>query len=227
MLLEKHKFSKSGNTPVIEKLELQEVFCVKKLSITIGCATVIGLYIWTTILGNSLLQPSIASKILRFHVLANSDSVEDQAVKEQVRDAVGTYLKPFLQEANSLEETKDIIHAHLEEVVAVSEQTLQEQGYSYAVQAAIKEITFPKKTYGAYTFPQGEYEALQIVIGEGKGQNWWCVLYPNMCFRGSVFEVVEEEAGEALQEVLNPWEYAEVFDSGEVELRFKFLEFFQ
>ena len=75
-------------------------------------------------------------------------------------------------------------------------------------------------------FPKGDYEALQIVIGEGEGQNWWCVLYPNMCFRGSVFEVVEEEAGEALREVLSPWEYADVFESGKVQLRFKILEFF-
>ena len=69
--------------------------------------------------------------------------------------------------------------------------------------------------------------ALQISIGGAKGQNWWCVLYPNMCFRGSVFEVVEEAAEEALREVLSPWEYAKVFDSGEVEVRFKFLEIFR
>ncbi|MBR2046789.1 MAG: stage II sporulation protein R, partial [Agathobacter sp.] len=72
-----------------------------------------------------------------------------------------------------------------------------------------------------------EYEALQIVIGEGKGQNWWCVLYPNMCFKGSVFEVIEEEAEVALREVLSPWEYADVFESGEVEFHFKFLEYFR
>ena len=65
------------------------------------------------------------------------------------------------------------------------------------------------------------------MIGEGEGQNWWCVLYPNMCFRGSVFEVIEKDAEEALREVLSPWEYADVFDSGKVQIRFKFLEFFQ
>ena len=187
---------------------------------------VILLYIWTVVLGNDPLQPSIASKILRFHVLANSDTACDQAVKEEVRDAVGTYLQPVLEEADSLEETKQIVSEHMEQVIEVAKQTLMEQGFDYDVSARIAHIDFPEKTYGVYTFPKGEYEALQIVIGEGKGQNWWCVLYPNMCFKGSVFEVIEEEASESLKEVLNPWEYADVFDSGKVEFRFKFLEYF-
>lgn len=188
---------------------------------------VIALYIWTVVLGNDPLQPSIASKILRFHVLANSDTTCDQAVKEDVRDAVGTYLQPLLEDAESLEETKQIIARNLGAIVETAKATLEAQGYDYDVTARIARIDFPKKTYGSYTFPKGEYEALQIVIGEGEGQNWWCVLYPNMCFKGSVFEVVEEEAEASLKEVLNPWEYADVFDSGKVEFRFKFLEYFR
>lgn len=187
---------------------------------------VIALYIWTVVLGNDPLQPSIASKILRFHVLANSDTKCDQAVKAEVRDAVGTYLQPLLEEAESLDETKQIVARNLKEIIKTAEETLKNAGYHYDVTARIAKIDFPEKTYGSYTFPKGEYEALQIVIGEGKGQNWWCVLYPNMCFKGSVFEVVEEEAEESLREVLNPWEYADVFDSGKVEFRFKFLEYF-
>lgn len=200
---------------------------MKKGMTYLFAGAVLFLYIWMMVLGNDLLQPSIASKILRFHVLANSDSTADQAVKEKVRDAVGLHLQPLLQESESLEETKEIINENMEEILRVAGDTLQENGYDYEVSARITSLDFPEKSYGAYTFPKGEYEALQIVIGEGNGQNWWCVLYPNMCFRGSVFEVVEEEAGEALREVLSPWEYADVFDSGKVELRFKFLEFFE
>ena len=200
---------------------------MKNTAIFIFAGAICFLYIWTSVLGNDLLQPSIASKVLRFHVLANSDSEADQAVKEEVRDAVGVYLQPLLEEAESLEETKQIIGKNIRGVIQVAEETLSKNGYDYKVTAQITRTNFPEKSYGAYTFPKGEYEALQIVIGEGAGQNWWCVLYPNMCFRGSVFEVVEEEAGEALREVLSPWEYADVFDSGKVELRFKFLEFFQ
>lgn len=200
---------------------------MKQIVFYIFSGVVIFLYIWNVVLGNDMLQPSIASKILRFHVLANSDMQEDQAVKERVRDAVGLYLKPLLEEAEDLEETKQIVDENMDDIIAVAERTLQENGYDYSVSARITRTDFPEKSYGMYTFPAGEYEALQIVLGEGEGQNWWCVLYPNMCFRGSVFEVVEEEAGEALREVLSPWEYADVFDSGKVQLRFKFLEFFR
>lgn len=199
---------------------------MKKIFFSALLGSAIYITLWTMVSGNDLLQPSIASKILRFHVLANSDSAGDQAVKEKVRDEVGIYLQPFLQEASSLEETKQIVNDKLVDIIDVAKDTLIKNGYDYEVSARITNTNFPEKSYGAYTFPKGEYEALQIIIGEGEGQNWWCVLYPNMCFRGSVFEVVEKEAGEALREVLSPWEYADVFDSGRVQIRFKFLEFF-
>lgn len=199
-----------------------------KKTIFYGFAVVvIFLYVWTMGMGNDVFQPSIASKILRFHVLANSDSSGDQAVKEKVRDAVGIYLQPYLKDTDSLEETRQIVNSKMEEIIRIAKQTLEQNGYDYEVSARITNADFPEKSYGAYTFPKGTYEALQITIGKGAGQNWWCVLYPNMCFRGSVFEVVEEEAGEALQEVLSPWEYADVFNSGKVQIRFKFLEFFK
>lgn len=75
-------------------------------------------------------------------------------------------------------------------------------------------MDFPVKTYGDYTFPAGKYRALQITLGKGEGHNWWCVLYPNMCFQGSVYEVMDESSGEELREVLTQEEYADVFDSG-------------
>lgn len=199
---------------------------MKKAIFYVISVGIIGFYIWTVVLGYDPLQPSIASKILRFHVLANSDAECDQAVKLEVRDAVGTYLQPLLEDAESLEETKMIVEQQLEPIVEVAENTLKRCGYEYEVTARLTRVHFPQKTYGAYTFPKGNYEALQIVIGEGKGKNWWCVLYPNMCFKGSVFEVIEEEADKSLREVLNAWEYADVFSSGKVEFRLKFLEHF-
>ena len=200
---------------------------MKKYLFVIFAGVVVFLYVWIVMLGNDILQPSIASKILRFHVLANSDSVQDQTVKEKVRDAVGVYIQPLLEDADNLEETKTIVEENMEQIVAVAKSTLVANGFDYEVTARVTNTFFPEKTYGSYTFPKGEYEALQIIIGEGNGQNWWCVLYPNMCFRGSVFEVIEEKAEVSLREVLSPWEYADVFDSGKVQIRFKFLEFFQ
>ena len=199
---------------------------MKKWFMWTAMAGVVFLYIWIAVLGKDPLQPSIASKILRFHVLANSDSETDQQVKEKVRDAVGTYLKPFLEEADNLDETRKIVNAHMEEIIEVSKQTLAKNGYDYEVKAVVTHTYFPKKTYGSYTFAKGTYEALEITIGEGDGKNWWCVLYPNMCFKGTVYEIVEEEAGEELREVLSAWEYADVFDFGKVELRLKSLEYF-
>lgn len=199
---------------------------MKKITMWLVGGVVIFLYTWIMVLGNDPLQPAIASKILRFHVLANSNSAEDQAVKEEVRDAIGTYLKPLLEESQSLEETKEIVGQHMGEIIEIAKATLESKGYDYDVTACITEAEFPEKSYGSYTFPKGEYEALQITIGEGEGENWWCVLYPNMCFKGTVYEVVEEDAEEALREVLNPWEYADVFESEKVEFRFKFLEYF-
>lgn len=137
------------------------------------------------------MQKSIAGKILRFHVLANSDSEADQNVKKQVRDAVGAYIEPYLLECENIEETRATVNDHMDEIIAVSK------------------------------------EALEITLGDGAGHNWWCVLYPNMCFRGSVYEVVEDEAKENLKEVLTPDEYESIFDSGKYEIKLKILDIFR
>lgn len=170
------------------------------------------------------LQPAIAGKILRFHVMANSDGEGDQQLKLKVRDMVGAYLEPLLADADSVEDTRRIVNANLDGILDTAQKTIAEEGYSYGVKARLAHTDFPEKTYGTYTFPAGEYEALEVTIGEGDGHNWWCVLYPNMCFRGSVYEVADTKAGEALQEVLSPEEYKDVVDSGDFQVRFKFLD---
>jgi stage II sporulation protein R len=173
------------------------------------------------------LQQSIAAKILRFHILANSDSNEDQAVKLKVRDAVGLMLEEKLSGSSSLTESEQIVAQNLDAIVAVAEQTLEENGYHYGADARLASVDFPVKTYGDYTFPEGEYEALQVTLGAGEGHNWWCVLYPNMCFQGSVYEAVSDGADEKLREVLSPEEYEDVFRAGSIQIRFKFLEYFR
>lgn len=172
------------------------------------------------------LQQSISEKILRFHVLANSDREEDQQVKLQVRDAIGEYIEPLIADSTDLEETESIVNENLSQIVEVAEKTLEEAGYTYGATAKLTDCDFPVKTYGEYTFPAGEYRALEVSLGQGEGHNWWCVLYPNMCFKGSVYEVIEDDAKEELREVLDEEEYEAVFDSGEYEIRFKILDFF-
>lgn len=172
------------------------------------------------------LQPEIAQKILRFHILANSDSKEDQEVKLKVRDGIGHLMQDKLKEADGLSDSKKVVLDNLDEITETAEKILKENGFSYKVFSKLAKVDFPVKTYGDYTFPEGEYDALQVTLGEGEGHNWWCVLYPNMCFQGSVYEIVEEEADEKLQEILSPAEYADVFDSGKIQIRLKFLEKF-
>lgn len=172
------------------------------------------------------MQQEIATKVLRFHVLANSDSTEDQDLKLQVRDAVGSYMQEQLANVNSLAECEKVVAEDLTEIEKVAEATIRENGYDYTVTASLEQTTFPVKTYGNYTFPSGEYEALRVVIGEGNGHNWWCVMYPNMCFENSMYEVVDENAEISLQQTLTEEEYEAVLESGDYEIQFKYLTFF-
>lgn len=174
---------------------------------------------------NLRMQEDIAGKVLRFHVLANSDSREDQALKLAVRDAVGAEMAEVLAGAGDREACEKIINANLSRIKATAERVVEEWGLDYEVEAALEEVDFPVKTYGDYTFPAGKYEALRVVIGEGEGHNWWCVMYPNMCFSGSVYEVVDEEAEGKLREVLDEEEYETVLSSGDYEVRLKCLDF--
>ena len=171
------------------------------------------------------MQQEIATKVLRFHVLANSDSTEDQDLKLQVRDAVGSYMQEQLANVSSLAECEKVVAEDLTEIEKVAEATIQKNGYDYTVTASLEQTTFPVKTYGNYTFPSGEYEALRVVIGEGNGHNWWCVMYPNMCFENSMYEVVDENAEISLQQTLTEEEYEAVLESGDYEIQFKYLTF--
>ena len=170
-------------------------------------------------------QQEIAQKVLRFHVRANSDSREDQALKLRVRDAVGAMMQQILEGVEDVAECSRIVEANLAAVVDTAQQTVYEEGYTYTVSAQMESTEFPQKAYGNYIFPAGEYQALNVVIGSGKGRNWWCGMYPNLCFHDAVYEVVDEEAEKTLQRVLSEDEYDAVLKSGEYRIRFKYLDF--
>ena len=170
-------------------------------------------------------QLEIAEKVLRFHVRANSDSREGQALKLKVRDAIGTLMQRRLVGVDQLDECSRIVNENLAEIIDTAEKTVRQEGYTYPVTAQVATVEFPQKTYGNYTFPAGAYQALNVVIGSGRGQNWWCVMYPNMCFHDAVYEVVDEEAEKSLQRVLSEDEYDAVLKSGKYRIRFKYLDF--
>ena len=168
------------------------------------------------------MQQHLAQEVLRFHVLANSDSEADQNLKLAVRDAVGSFMQEKLTAVENLEECEMVVRQSLGEIEEAAAETIAENGYDYDVTAELEHTSFPVKNYGSYTFPAGDYEALRIVIGEGNGHNWWCVMYPNMCFSDSMYEVVDKEAGEKLREVLTTEEYEKVLAEGDYQVRMKY-----
>lgn len=168
------------------------------------------------------VQKKMAGEVFRFHVLANSDSDKDQALKMKVKENVIAYMKEELPESESVEMTKAWAKTHLEEIEAVAEETLQKEGCDDSVVAKVTNCYFPDKTYGDVTFPKGRYDALRIEIGEAKGQNWWCVLYPNLCFIDAVHAVVPDEGKEELKEVLDEEEYEMVTATSKFKIKWFF-----
>ena len=156
------------------------------------------------------LQEHLADEVLRFHVLANSDSEADQAQKLAVRDAVLDYLETEMPQDPDEEETERWIRGHVDEIGAVSRD------------AAAASCWFPDKTYGDLTFPAGNYKALRIEIGEAKGHNWWCVLYPALCFMDSTNAVVPEEGRQKLKNVLTEEEYSRITADTKFRIRWFF-----
>ena len=150
----------------------------------------------------SQMQEDLAKEVFRFHVLANSDSDEDQALKMQVKEAVIAYMKEDIPDSDSVETTKEWARNHLDAIVNLAKAVIREEGYDYPVIAEVTTCDFPDKTYGDITFPSGRYEALRIEIGDANGQNWWCVLYPNLCFIDAVHAVVPEDGKKDLKKVL-------------------------
>ena len=172
---------------------------------------------------------SVQEKVLRLHVIANSDSEKDQAVKLKVKDAVVEYLKPILQGQETMEETRTTVENILPGIQAVAQKASDTWGQGQQVCAELTDMYFPVKSYGDLTFPAGRYSALRITIGKGEGKNWWCVLFPNLCFVDSVHGIVPEESKEELKHVLTEDEYDSLFRFGgsKYEIRWKFMEIFR
>lgn len=172
--------------------------------------------------GNTI-QQGIAQQIIRFHVLANSNSDEDQELKMNVKETVVGYMKTLLQDADSVEASREIIEANMDNIQKTAEEAIKEQGYDYSAAVTLAQAYFPVKTYGDCTFPAGDYEALQVKIGESQGRNWWCVVYPALCFTDSIQGVVPEEEKQELKDLLTEEEYQGILNGGRVKVGFKWL----
>ncbi|MCD8398861.1 MAG: stage II sporulation protein R [Lachnospiraceae bacterium] len=175
---------------------------------------------------HSVIQQEIAEEVVRFHVLANSDREEDQSVKYQVRDAVLAWMSENIQSAGQKEEDRDaamnFLSENLSQIEAAANAVLEKENMSYRATAEITKSYFPDRTYGEITFPAGWYDALRIRLGEAKGQNWWCLLYPNLCFSDCLHAVVEDAGLARLEEVLTVEEYESLLQSpGQWKISFR------
>lgn len=171
----------------------------------------------------------LQSNIFRLHILANSDTEEDQALKLAVRDKVIEYMEELRNNSTSKliskESTISAISGHLYEIQSIAEQVIKENGYNYPVSLEIGTFYFPTKYYGNISLPAGDYEALRIKIGEAEGQNWWCSLFPPLCFIDISSGYLNEEDYKVLEENLSEEEFILVSSSApNVKLKFKILE---
>lgn len=170
------------------------------------------------------VQEKLSGEVFRFHVIANSDSEEDQELKMKVKEAVVAYMRETLSGAENAAEAKAWAIRHKEELVRVSEEVLRAEGCSDKVTAEVVRCEFPDKTYGDITFPAGWYDALRIKIGKAQGHNWWCVLYPNLCLMDSVHAIVPKEGKEELRSMLTDEEYAMIVKGTPVKIKWFFLQ---
>lgn len=173
-------------------------------------------------------QQDIAEEILRLHVVANSDSEEDQALKMEVKESIVTYLRGIMGDAKSVEEARLEIQKRLPEIEDLAREKMKMEGYDYEADAVLGKCYFPVKEYGDMTFPAGEYEALKVNLGKSAGKNWWCVMYPTLCFVDSTYQIVPETSKEKLKENLTEEEYNSLLDGGDnIQYSFQFIEWIQ
>lgn len=195
---------------IYKKIEKHAVKICFVLAVLLASLITTGVYYRAEAAARGELQEHLAQEVLRFHVLANSDSDDDQELKLEVRDAVLAYMDENMPEEDSADAAKEWARAHTDELEAVSRRTVEEAGVKYPVSAAVTTCWFPDKSYGDITFPAGNYEALRIEIGAAEGHNWWCVLYPGLCFMDTVNAVVPDEGKQKLKNVLTEEEYSRV-----------------
>lgn len=169
----------------------------------------------------STLQQQIATQVLRFHIRANSDTVADQQKKLRIKQSLLEWLTPIISENTSKSETIQCIRKNLPDIRKEATRMAAPE----PVTVTLQKEWFPEKTYGTCTFPEGIYDALRVDIGQAKGHNWWCVLYPSLCFADALEPSMTEEGEEKLQQVLDEDAYDLLLHPQKLKIRFR-LEFF-
>lgn len=176
----------------------------------------------------SAVSENIASSVFRLHVIANSDSEEDQNLKYIVRDNLIEYMNSLTDGITSKQTAIEIAKEHKRDFYNIAKRTIEENGYDYDVNIEIGNSYFPTKYYGDISLPAGYYDALKVEIGNASGQNWWCVMFPPLCFVDMSTGIVPEESKETIKQNLPEEEYALISDThnSSINFKFKLIEFF-
>lgn len=201
----------------------------QKLKSFIWLALLLFLYVFISAQSYvSAVSTNLSNAVFRLHVIANSDTDEDQALKLKVRDSLLGYMNEICSNCCTKAEAISIATQHKDEFQKIAEQTINDSGYTYSVKININNFYFPTKNYGDISLPAGMYDALRVEIGEAKGQNWWCVMFPSLCFVDISSGVVDDEAKENLEQNLEAESYTIISEDEKPDIKFKFklIEFF-
>lgn len=199
------------------------IICSKKVKYSLILIILLCIYTFISAISYvSAISNDIENSVFRLHVIANSDSKEDQDLKYKVRDNLIEYMKEISAYATNKEDAINICNNHLSNFKDIAQRTILDNGYNYNVDVEIGNFEFPTKVYGDISLPAGFYDALRVKIGEAKGQNWWCVMFPPLCFVNVSSGIVPYESKELLQEELSDEEYELISNTTSYDIKFKF-----
>lgn len=205
----------------------------KKLNFILILTILIFLYIVLLSFNYSqAISYNLSDSVFRLHIIANSDSSADQELKLKVRDKIIEYMNTLTSSSSDKKDVISMVNNHLDSFKEIALNTIKENGYNYDVNIEIGNFHFPTKSYGDISFPAGNYDALKIEIGDAIGQNWWCVLFPPLCFVNSSTGVVPDNSKNTLKENINSESY-EIISEGnnsndntsDIKIKFKIIEF--
>lgn len=205
----------------------------KKLNFILILTILIFLYIVLLSFNYSqAISYNLSDSVFRLHIIANSNSSADQELKLKVRDKIIEYMNTLTSSSSDKKDVISMVNNHLDSFKEIALNTIKENGYNYDVNIEIGNFHFPTKSYGDISFPAGNYDALKIEIGDAIGQNWWCVLFPPLCFVNSSTGVVPDDSKNTLKENINSESY-EIISEGnnsndntsDIKIKFKIIEF--
>ena len=198
---------------------------IKHSKIKIVITLILLLFLYTSICAfsyASTMSNDISNSVFRLHVIANSNSEADQQLKYKVRDNLIKYMNSICKDCSSKENAIDIVTKYQDNFKQIALETIRNEGFNFDVNIQIGNYHFPTKHYGDISLPAGYYDALKVEIGDSKGQNWWCVMFPSLCFVDVSSGIVPEESKEQLKNNMSEEEYSLISNKSDNELKFKF-----